>query len=293
VKKAYILPLLGLSVIIIAIVLLVPFIYLSSSRNFTRVEISADRYNIVGYLSEGTSPNGLWVIFGHGNRQEGQDHKLYQKFLHNLRPDVSILAVDFRGFGQSSAEGLEVADSIWDRSGDFNAAIAYLRTTYHTSNDQIILIGHSLGAAQALKAAQRVHYRLVIPIGLGDYDVVLASRESIREYSEKLSNNFGVNINPEVIIREGEEMRPLSLFSPCPITPVVLVFGAQDDKNSLLYSKYKVPDHCNPPILWRIIPFADHMYGTEKRGYPKLITEYYSTVTMSFLIRTINQLSTE
>jgi hypothetical protein len=271
---------------------LAPLVYMSNTRVFEQVDITADGYELTGFLSEGSSAKGPWVVFGHGNRQEGQNHILYQRLLNNLRSEVTILAIDFRGFGQSSSEGLELSDSIWNRSGDFDAAITHLKRTYQVTDDQIVLIGHSLGAAQALKAAQYIQYRLAIPIGLGDYDVVLANHDTINEYARKLSQNTGVMIGPAVLWNEGEEMRPVSLFTPCPKTPVTLVFGRWDDKNSLLYSKNKVPDNCEPSISWRIIPLADHMYGTERENLPRVVTVYYSVVVTSLLTQTINQLLT-
>jgi pimeloyl-ACP methyl ester carboxylesterase len=116
----------------------------------------------------GGSPDGPWIIFAHGNRREGQAHPLYQRLTGNIRAEATVLALDLRGFGQSSADGLETAAAVWDRSGDIEAAVVYLKSHYQATDEQIILMGHSLGAAQALKAAQRRPYRLAIPIGLGE-----------------------------------------------------------------------------------------------------------------------------
>lgn len=282
-----------LPVLLLLVVLAGPFFYLSSSRDFEQLVIPADGYEIVGYLSEGTSRDGPWLVFGHGNRSAGQAHELYQRLLQNVRPEVTILAIDFRGFGQSSAEGLATADRVWDRSDDLAAAVAYLKATYQATDKQIILSGHSLGAAQALKAAQQTPYRLVIPIGLGDYDTILANDEEIRSYSEKLSDATRATIDPEVIRREGEQLRPAGLFSPCPATPVILVFGARDDGYSVLYSQHKVPDSCQPPISWRTVPLADHMYGTEGGRLPGPVQRYYAAISLSLLTYTINQLLAE
>jgi pimeloyl-ACP methyl ester carboxylesterase len=282
-----------LAALLILVVLAGPFLYLSGSRDFEQLVIPADGYELVGYLSQGTSPNGPWFVFAHGNRASGQAHPLYQRFLRNLQPEATILAIDLRGFGKSSAEGLATADRVWDRSGDFEAAVAYLKTAYQAGDERIILSGHSLGAAQALKAAQQTPYRLVIPIGLGDYDTILINEEEIRSYSDKLAEVTGAAIDPAVVRREGDLLRPAGLFSPCPLTPVVLVFGDRDDGNSVLYSQHKVPDSCEPPIRWRTVPLADHMYGTEGSRLPGPIQRYYAEISMSMLTRTVNQLLAE
>jgi pimeloyl-ACP methyl ester carboxylesterase len=278
-----------LAVLLLLVVLAGPFLYLSGSRNFEQLVIPADGYEIVGYLSEGTSPDGPWFVFAHGNRAIGQAHPLYQRFLRNLQPEATILAIDMRGFGQSSAEGLATADRVWDRSGDFEAAVAYLKATYQATDDRIILSGHSLGAAQALKAAQHTPYRLVIPIGLGDYDTILVNEEEIRSYSEKLSATTGVTIEPEIIRREGEQLRPAGIFSPCPATPVILVFGTRE----ATLSDHKLPDHCQLPILWQTVPLADHMYGTEGGRLPSLVQKYYAVISISLLTHAVNKLLVE
>lgn len=285
--------LLVFGVLVLLVIVLLPFLYMSGSRLFEQVTIPADGYEIAGYFSPGTNSNGPWVIFGHGNRQEGQDHVLYQSLLRNVRSEAAVLAIDFRGFGQSSAEGLERADNIWDRSGDFDAAVSYLQANYQVPDDQIVLMGHSLGAAQALRAAHDRQYRRVIPIGLGDYDRVLSNPDQMRDYSEKFASNTGVALEPEVMLREGQKFVPASLFTPCPETPVTLVFGEHDDSNSVLYSAEKVPTQCDPPIRWYIIAQADHMYGTEGRDYPEVIQKLYSTTTLSLLTWRVNRLLDE
>jgi len=266
------------------------FVYLSKARSFEEVRIPAEGYEIAGYLSPGTSPGGPWVVFGHGNRREGQASELYRRLTNNLSREASVLAIDFRGFGQSSSNGLASADKILDRSGDFDAAVAYLKENFGATNEDIILMGHSLGAAQALKAAHDEHYRLAVPIGLGNYEVVVGSQQGIRSYGEKFRSNTGVTVAPEVVLRESEQFTPLSLFSPCPETPVALVFGAYEHAEALLHQPAKIPEDCAASIQWIVIPFADHMYGTEKDGLPKPLQRLYVTFSLSLLTWQINQL---
>ena len=62
-----------LAVLLLLVVLAAPFLYLSGSRDFEQLVIPADGYEIVGYLSEGTNPDGPWFVFAHGNRAIGSE----------------------------------------------------------------------------------------------------------------------------------------------------------------------------------------------------------------------------
>lgn len=265
--------------------------FLSESRTFETVTIPANGYEIIGYLSEGEQSESTWVVFGHGNRRQGQQHDLYKRLLARLDDDVSVLAIDFRGFGQSEGQGMWDADKIWDRTEDIEAAVAYLKRKYDVDNHHIILMGHSLGAAQVLLAARQTPYRLVIPIGLGDYDNILESLEAMENYSQKFEDNTGVPLPVEQMMAEGERFRSSALFSPCPATPVVLVYGAKEetDPNSLLHSPDKIEGACPNGINWHIVPYSDHMYGTETGSYGRL-KPVYTTFFLTLLSWHLNQI---
>jgi pimeloyl-ACP methyl ester carboxylesterase len=67
--------------------------------------------------------------------------------------EYSVLAIDLRGFGGSSGDGIEQAPNTIDRSEDLLTIENYLINNYDVQDDQLILIGHSFGAAQVMKDA--------------------------------------------------------------------------------------------------------------------------------------------
>lgn len=286
--RSWILVTLGLFLMLA--VVSIPFIYTSGSRTFREVSIPAEGYQIAGSISESTDPAGTWIVFTHGNRKAGQAHPLYQNITNNLDDDLSILTIDFRGFGASSADGMVTADHVLDRTDDIEAATAYLESSYGTSRQNIILIGHSLGALQVLKAGQETHYGAIIAMGPANFEVFLDNGMRMSRYIQKFEGNTGVEMTNETILLEGSTLTPLSLFSPCPLSPVTLVFGARDHGDIMLHDRPMIDALCPSNINWLVIPLADHMYGTEIVGFPKPVPTLYSTLSQGLLKWQINQL---
>jgi pimeloyl-ACP methyl ester carboxylesterase len=271
---------------------LLPYIYTSSSRRFEVVSIPADGYQVAGYLSVGTKANGPWLVFVHGNRKEGQSHVLYQRIANGIDDDVSVLSIDLRGFGASSGEGLERSVNILNRSGDIDAAVEYLHEGYGVTEDQILLAGHSLGALQVLKAAGSRRFLRVIPIGPANFEAFLTSQDRMEAYIEKFQYNTGVQLTPESMEREGSQLLPQQLFTPCPETPIVMVFASHDLGDGLDRHREKIPEDCISTIQWITIPFSDHMYGTEGSRLPRLFQPFHSNISVTLLISRLNRLLT-
>ena len=246
-----------------------PLAVVAQTRPFAAVMIPADGYELAGYLSEGEDPSGTWVIFVHGNRAEGQAHVLYRRIAGNLPGDISVLSIDMRGFGNSPSEGLESSDRVLDRTGDIEAAVDYLGVEYGVQDTQIVLIGHSLGALQVLKAGQSRGFRGVISIGPGDFRSFLRDAESIARYAWKLGRAMGVPVSPDQIASEGQDLTAAALFDPCPESPTILMFGALEWRDSLRNAADQIPQACAPALQWVTIPFSDHMYGTELWALPE------------------------
>jgi pimeloyl-ACP methyl ester carboxylesterase len=278
-------------VFFIVLGLAIPYIYLSNTRSYTKVTIPANGYDLTGYLSEGSQESGHWIIFGHGNRQEGEAHPLYQQILNNLPDEIGVLAIDFRGFGGSADENLANSQEIFDRGEDIQAAAAYLVDQKGVSGDQIILIGHSFGAAQVAHAAQDRAYDLVIPIGLGDWQTLLSNNKQLMAYLRKFEKNTGISIPREKIIEEGARFTTQAITEPCPIAPIVFVFAGFDDGRKTMQERYQEKRLQCPTLAgWEIVPFANHTYGTEKTRLPGLLQNLYSKIELSYLMWRLNQI---
>lgn len=264
--------------------ILVPAWYLNEMREYQDVAIPADGYQLHGYLSRSETESAGWILFVHGNRKVGQDHPLYIRLRDNLPRHFSVLAIDLRGFGGSADTNLGEAAEILDRSPDLLAATRYLREHYGVEEEDIILIGHSLGAAQVFHLAQSHEYRLAIPIGLGYWDGVMEDQTKLRGYIARFANNTGVRLSEAQLRKEGNQFTSQALLSSCPRSPVWLVFADRDEARQPLYPRYKhLRQVCDDRLHWSTIPFADHVYGTELTWTPKFVQSIYSNLVESLL----------
>jgi pimeloyl-ACP methyl ester carboxylesterase len=282
--KRILLIIIGFGLLVI-IGLALPSIYLSNTRSYTQVTIPANGYDLAGYLSEGSKEGGHWIIFFHGNRREGEAHPLYQQILNNLPEEAGVLAIDFRGFAGSADENLANSQEVFDRGEDIQAAAAYLADQKGVNDDQIILIGHSFGAAQVAHAAHDRAYKLVIPIGLGDWQTLLANSKQLMAYLRKIEENTGVSVPREKVIEEGTRFTPQAITDPCPLAPIVFVFAGFDDGKKPMQEQYqKKKANCPTLAGWEIVPFANHTYGTEPTRLPGFLQNLYSKIELSYLI---------
>lgn len=278
-------------ILILLALIIIPAVYLSNDRSFEELSIQGDGYQLHGFVSEGTDVNGNWIILVHGNRKTGQAHELYQAVMKNLPPEYSILAVDLRGFGGSVGEGENQLPASIDRRPDIRTASDYLNETYGVRQDQIILIGHSLGAAQVFNTAQDENYLLVIPIGLGDWDALLESESGLSGYMKKFEAYTGIRVDQNVLYENAANFTTGSLFSDCPESRVWLVYASQDDAVPVHLEAFEsLSTACSGMVYWSEIPISDHMYGTEMSKLPQPLREIYSKISLSLLKYRLSQI---
>ena len=271
--------------------MIVPYVYLSGEREFNEISIQGDGFQLHGLISEGLDPRGSWIILVHGNRKSGQDHALYENIRENLPEDFSILAIDLRGFGESTGKGENQFPESINRIADLKTAGNFLSEKYGIQPDQIMLIGHSFGAAQVLHAAQDEAYLLVVPVGLGDWDALLDSDSSIDGYRQKFEANTGIEVEEGKLIMDARNYSVASLFADCPESPVWFVYASQDDAIPVHREPFNsLSDQCPGMVHWREIPFSDHMYGTEMDRLPEPLRGIYSRLSQSYLIFNLNQI---
>jgi len=260
---------------------------MQSGRDFDGVTIEAPGYTLNGSVSYGNNANGPWVIFVHGNRKSGMAHPLYQMILHNLDESVSVLAIDMRGFGASSVEGMAAADRILDREQDIVAAAGWIKAEFGIDEEQIILIGHSLGALQVLRAASNSPFGGVISIGPGAFEMFVRDSQARVEYRNKFERNTGIRLPTQTLIHDAQFLMLPRLLSPCPPGKMFVLHGSRET-DMLNARRRDIAADCDARIEWHSIALSDHVYGTESR-LPMPIAKIYSAFLGSMLMRRVNR----
>ncbi len=118
-----------------------------------RLELTSnDGVRIAGIVIPVADTAAQWLLYLHGNAGNVTSSMLPQ-FYHRWHAlGVNILAIDYRGFGESESR-------MPDEQGtyaDARAAYDWLRATRGVPAERIILYGHSLGSGVATELALRV-----------------------------------------------------------------------------------------------------------------------------------------
>jgi pimeloyl-ACP methyl ester carboxylesterase len=152
------------------------------------------------------------VLFLHGNAGN-ISHRLESiRIFHEL--GLSVLAVDYRGYGQSSGNMSEQGSYV-----DARAAFRYLRDARGFDPQRIILFGRSLGSAIAIELATHVRpgaliaescYTSIPDVGARHYRL-LPVRLLARIRYDSLSRVPQIYCRKLFIHSRNDEMLPLSL----------------------------------------------------------------------------------
>lgn len=118
-----------------------------------RVQLtSGDGAAISGIVIPAADSGAPWLLYLHGNAGNITSSVLPQFYSRWHALGVSILAIDYRGYGESESR-LTSEEGTY---ADARAAYDWLRTTQQVPADRIIIYGHSLGSGVATELALHV-----------------------------------------------------------------------------------------------------------------------------------------
>ncbi len=118
-----------------------------------RVELtSGDGARISGIVIPAADTAAPWLLYLHGNAGNVTSSVLPQFYKRWHAQDVSVLAIDYRGYGESESRTPDEQGTY----ADARAAYDWLRATRGVPADRIVIYGHSLGAGVATELALHV-----------------------------------------------------------------------------------------------------------------------------------------
>ncbi|ESQ35461.1 hypothetical protein EUTSA_v10009744mg [Eutrema salsugineum] len=92
----------------------------------------------------------LTLLYSHGNAADlGHMFLIFNELSHHL--NINLMGYDYSGYGQSSGKPSEQ-----ETYADIEAAYNWLRETYGTKDERIILYGQSVGSGPSLELASRL-----------------------------------------------------------------------------------------------------------------------------------------
>lgn len=113
---------------------------------------SSDGAQIAGIVIPSADTSAQWLLYLHGNAGNVTSSVLPQFYARWHALGLNVLAIDYRGYGESDPRTTSEAGTY----ADARAAYDWLRTTRHVSAGQIVIYGHSLGSGVATELALHV-----------------------------------------------------------------------------------------------------------------------------------------
>ncbi len=119
---------------------------------YRKVQIaSTDSTQLACWVIPASDTSGLWLLYLHGNAGNIAKQGYVEHYAQLRDLGLNILAVDYRGYGESSGRPTE--QGFYD---DARAGYEYLRSTQNVSTSHIVVYGYSIGSAVAVELASRV-----------------------------------------------------------------------------------------------------------------------------------------
>jgi len=116
---------------------------------------SEDAVKLHGWFLEARDAKAV-LLFFHGNAGN-ISHRLY-KIKGWLDRNISVLLIDYRGYGESGGKIKKESDLF----SDAGAALKWLLENKKTEPKDIILLGESIGSAPAIELARRNRFKGII-----------------------------------------------------------------------------------------------------------------------------------
>lgn len=182
------------------------------------------------------------LLFCHGNYGNISYNTERIRFYHSL--GFSILAFDYRGYGQSIAADNIPTPTESSTYADVEAAWQYLINTRQLKPHDITVYGHSMGGAIAIELASRYPQvaRLIIESSFTTMKDAVDAKKMYRLFPVK-----------QLLAHPFDSLSKVKTLK----APVLYVHGDQDFDVPVQFSKTLYAATPNPKQLW-IAPDADH-----------------------------------
>lgn len=225
--------------------------------NYQDVWLDLDGAKIHGWWILATEPTAPVLLYFHGNGSNNGDLSDLASIFYQL--GVSVLLIDYRGYGQSSpifpneARAYEDAEAAWQ----------YLTQKRQIEPERIFVYGHSLGGAIAIELATK-HPEMAGLIVEGTF----TSMKDMAQFMPLLKI-FPLDLLITQRFDSIDKIRTLQV-------PILILHGTADRTIPVSMAKELFASAPQPKQL-EIIPLANH------NNLPEVGDRQYSTVLKKFI----------
>lgn len=221
--------------------------------------LSGDGTRLHGWFLKAQGSARGTIVHLHGNAENLTSHVHYVDWLPAA--GYNVLAFDYRGYGQS--EGWPYRRGVFE---DARAAYDYARSRGDVDAQRMILLGQSLGGANAIALAGRERLpglkAVVAESAFSDYHRIAI------EKMEQIPLLLGYALLPLSTVLVSDELSPEPVAGDIAPVPLLLITGEADQTVPASHSQ-RLYDAARPPkLIWRL-PGAGHT-----QAFSRYLDEY-------------------
>ncbi len=243
--------------------------------NHVLYQIPIYPYEDVTFFSkDGTELNGWFipakgtpwgtVIFFHGNASNISSHYTFVRWL--TEKGFNLFLFDYRGYGKS--EGCPDRRGIYE---DSVSAIEYVQSRKDIDPDKLLILGQSLGGANAISAVGNNHFKGIraVVIEASFFSYTSIAKDRLRHGSCLLPS-----ISADILLND--EFSPGRVVDKISPIPILFIHGTADDVVPFHHSQWLFEKAGNPKQLW-MIENGRHVEAFTRYGkvYQEKVVEFY------------------
>jgi fermentation-respiration switch protein FrsA (DUF1100 family) len=215
------------------------------------------------------SPKGT-VIHFHGNAENMTAHFAFVSWLPAA--GFNLFVFDYRGYGKSAGKP--------DRKGlcnDSVAAINHVASRKDVAPDRLLLLGQSLGGANAIVAAVRSHCHGIRAVAI---ESAFASYQGI--VREKIGQIPVLSLakSPLAYLLSSDAYSPLDVVAQIAPVPLLFIYGTDDPIVSPAQGRALYEQARQPKVFWTLLR-GEHLDAFADPSSPyrqKLVTFFESAL---------------
>lgn len=230
--------------------------------------------DVIFFSKDGTELNGWFipakgspwgtVIFFHGNASNISAHYTFVRWL--TEKGFNLFLFDYRGYGKS--KGCPDRRGIYE---DSVSAIEYVQSRKDIDPDKLLILGQSLGGANAISAVADNHFKGIraVVIEASFFSYTSIAKDKLRHGSCLLPS-----ISADILLNDN--FSPGMVVDKISPIPILFIHGTEDDVVPLYHSRWLFEKAGNPKQFW-VIGNGRHVEAFTRYGklYQEKLVEFY------------------